>query len=349
MEWFSLSADLAAYISRLLQLEENYFVCEKDRTKDVRFDVITIRMLACTYGSVLVVVAVVVVVNWFMRRRTLLPAGKSVLITGCDRGFGSMLAKHLDSLGYRVFAGCLDAEGEGARQLRKTSSDIVVVQLDVTSDKQVAHAREFVVAAMMNINWLGTVRVTKAFLPLVRAARGRVINLASLAGRVALPGFTSYSSSKFAVIGFSDSLRREMKKFGVRVITIEPSLYRTAIADREALTRQNVHMWGEAAPEVRKQYGESYFRCYLAKLAYVLRYASENVHEVVEDLTHAVSAARPYNRYVPGLFFNQLPADTFSLSPNNFQDFVLGRLMTLPAKPAVLGGRGRGRNVNGQA
>nr|KAG5713594.1 hypothetical protein BaRGS_024642 [Batillaria attramentaria] len=225
-----------------------------------------------------------------------------------------MLAKHLDSLGYRVFAGCLDAEGEGARQLRKTSSDIVVVQLDVTSDKQVAHAREFVVAAMMNINWLGTVRVTKAFLPLVRAARGRVINLASLAGRVALPGFTSYSSSKFAVIGFSDSLRREMKKFGVRVITIEPSLYRTAIADREALTRQNVHMWGEAAPEVRKQYGESYFRCYLAKLAYVLRYASENVHEVVEDLTHAVSAARPYNRYVPGLFFNQLPADTFILT-----------------------------------
>ena len=45
-------------------------------------------------------------------------------------------------------------------------------------------------------------------------------------GRVALPGFTSYSSSKFAVIGFSDSLRREMFKFGVKVITIEPTLYR---------------------------------------------------------------------------------------------------------------------------
>ena len=63
---------------------------------------------------------------------------------GCDRGFGFMLAVHLSALGYRVFAACLDLTGEGAVKLRQTSANIVVLQLDVTSDQQVAEARTFV-------------------------------------------------------------------------------------------------------------------------------------------------------------------------------------------------------------
>ena len=106
---------------------------------------------------------------------------------------------------------------------------------------------------------------------------------------------------------------------------------RTAICDREALTRQNVQMWGEAPQEVRHQYGEAYFRAYLAKLARMLRYSSKKTHEVVDDLTHAVTSAHPYTRYVPAFFTNQLPADFFGATPNHFQDFVLDKMLKVPA------------------
>ncbi|XP_076458567.1 short-chain dehydrogenase/reductase family 9C member 7-like [Babylonia areolata] len=326
-------------------------------------------MLVFTLASVSAAVfAVCVVLNWVLRRRVLSSNGKAVLVTGCDRGFGHMVAGRLSALGFRVFAGCLDAEGEGAQKLRRlTSPNICVIPLDVTDERQVADARDVVEAqvegqglwavvnnsgvatfaeaewcsmaqyrAVMNINWLGTVTVTKTFLPLVRAARGRVVNVASLAGRVALPGFTSYSSSKFAVVGFSDSLRREMFKFGVKVITIEPSLYRTALSDVDTLTRQNHQMWAETSQEVRHHYGDVYLRVFLANLARMLRHCSPRVHEVVDDVTHAVTSVHPYSRYVPGLLANQLPTDFFSATPNRFQDWVLDWIFRVPASPAAM-------------
>ena len=100
---------------------------------------------------------------------------------------------------------------------------------------------------MHEVNTLGTVRVTKAFLPLLRESQGRVVCVASMAGilnilktqsyalkflsvfrigRVTVPGFTPYSMSKFAVVAFADGLRREMHKWGISVHCIEPSLYK---------------------------------------------------------------------------------------------------------------------------
>lgn len=278
-----------------------------------------------------------------------------------------MIAVRFAQLGYRVFAACLDVTGEGAVKLREASSNIVTLQLDVTSDSQVSAARTFVGERLqgdelwavinnagvgvfaeaewctleksqqvMDVNWMGTVRVTKAFLPLIRAARGRLVNIASLAGRVSVPGFTSYSASKYAVVGFSDGLRREMLKFGVKVITVEPSLYRTAMSDLEILARQNANMWAETSGEVRHEYGETYFKAFLARLVQHLRYSSKKTYQVVDDVTHAVMSAHPYTRYVPALFTNQLPTDLFSLTPNLFQDFVLGHIFKVSARPAVL-------------
>ena len=67
-----------------------------------------------------------------------------VFPSGCDRGFGYMLALRLSSMGYRVFAACLNVNGEGPEKLRQTSSNIVTLPLDVTKDDQVAAARETV-------------------------------------------------------------------------------------------------------------------------------------------------------------------------------------------------------------
>lgn len=83
--------------------------------------------------------------------------------------------------------------------------------------------------SQMDINCIGLVRVTKAFLPLIHrngANRGRVVNVASLAGRFTMPGFVSYCMSKGAVITFSDGLRRELAKWNIEVVCIEPHLYK---------------------------------------------------------------------------------------------------------------------------
>ena len=75
-----------------------------------------------------------------------LPASRrGILITGCDTGFGHLLAKHLDSLGATVFAGCLDAEGEGGKALKEGGSKRMhVLQMDVTSDSDIQNCLEYV-------------------------------------------------------------------------------------------------------------------------------------------------------------------------------------------------------------
>ena len=117
---------------------------------------------------------------------------------------------------------------------------------------------------------------------------------------------------------------------------LSPVFHRTAIADRDALTQQNTQMWASAPQQVQKEYGKVYFSAYLAKLAALLRLSSKKVHQVVEDLSHAVTAAHPYTRYVPALFTYQIPADCFATSPNLVQDFFIHREMKVSASPAVL-------------
>lgn len=172
-------------------------------------------------------------------------------------------------LGYLVFAGCLMPQGDGAKKLSSayTSDQLVVVGLDVTNQDSVNQCKIVVEQKLqsvrkrhkkgglwavvnnagimslfevefgemnlfekqMHVNCLGLVRVTKAFLPLIRMnnfGAGRVVNVASLAGRFTLPGFVAYSMSKAPVITFCDGLRREMSKWNIDIVSIEPHLYR---------------------------------------------------------------------------------------------------------------------------
>nr|KAG5713568.1 hypothetical protein BaRGS_024616 [Batillaria attramentaria] len=252
-------------------------------------------------------------------------------LLGCDSGFGYSLAQKLDSMGFQVFAGCLMPDREGAQLLQKTSSERMhVIPLDVTDDWQVRKAFNVVkekcedgalwavvnnagIATFTEIEWcsvdqfqrimdvnvLGVVRVTKAFLPLLRLSKGRVINVASLAGRFTIPAFAAYSMSKKACIAFSDALRQEMAKFEVSVVTIEPGLYRTPITQEEYLINLNRKSWAETPTEVKADYGEEYFNAFLQNITCQMKRARPNVEEVVDLMVTAVCAERPSHRYVP--------------------------------------------------
>lgn len=96
-------------------------------------------------------------------------------------------------------------------------------------DLSIAQIRE-----MMEVNYFGTVNTIKAFLPsLLRARRGHIVNVSSLGGLFGLFGYTGYCASKYAVIGFSEALRHELKPFGIRVSVLCPSNTRTPGLERE--------------------------------------------------------------------------------------------------------------------
>ncbi|GLG99273.1 D-beta-hydroxybutyrate dehydrogenase, mitochondrial [Gryllus bimaculatus] len=182
--------------------------------------------------------------------------GRGVLVTGCDSGFGLALARRLQELGCVVFAGCLQAaNGDGAVELRRLPR-VHVLQLDVTNDEEIEAARAYVqqhlpvnglwgvvnnagifmfgpaeltrpedAARLFHVNTLGTLRVSKAFLPLLRRTKGRLVNMVSVAGREYCGPMASYTMSKHASEGLSDSLRLEQRRFGVHVATMTPGAF----------------------------------------------------------------------------------------------------------------------------
>ncbi|KAL8163993.1 UNVERIFIED_CONTAM: hypothetical protein K2H54_043226 [Gekko kuhli] len=213
---------------------------------------------------------------------------KYVFITGCCSGFGNLLARQLDARGFRVLAACFTAEG--AEKLKQNASErLQTTILDVCSNESVARATEWVKShvgdkglwglvnnagigipsgpnewmtkedfkKVMDVNFLGMVDVTIHMMPLLRKAKGRVVNISSFLGRIAIFG-GGYCPSKFAVEGFSDSLRHESASFGLKVSIIEPGIFRTAIIDENALNNNFKSLWEELPDETKRAYGESF-------------------------------------------------------------------------------------------
>ncbi|XP_041923069.1 D-beta-hydroxybutyrate dehydrogenase, mitochondrial isoform X2 [Alosa sapidissima] len=269
-------------------------------------------------------------------RGTVKIEGKAVFITGCDSGFGHALAKHLHKKGFIVFAGCLFTEdGDGAKELKEMHSErMKVLQLDVCSEEQVAEAAEFVKAnledsgkglwALVNnagvstfgeveftsmetykqvseVNLWGTIRITKALLPLIRRTKGRVVNLASMYGRMGNALRSPYCISKYGVEAFTDCLRYEMKPWGVKVSLIEPGNFvaATGILSRDLVAATADKLWREAPPVVQEDYGKSHFEQHMALMRSYCGSGQRDVAPVLEDITDAIVSQRPFTRYNP--------------------------------------------------
>jgi len=187
---------------------------------------------------------------------------KSVLITGSSSGIDEACALRLHAEGWRVFAGV--RRQEDADRLRaKTSERLEPVMLDVTSLQQISQAEaavrgrvgqqglqglvnnagigtggplEFLpieeLRRQLEINVIGLVAVTQAFLPLTRLGKGRIVNIGSAAGRLATPFVGPYAASKFAVEALSDALRGELRPWRIHVVVIEPGSVATPIWEK---------------------------------------------------------------------------------------------------------------------
>ncbi|XP_028717449.1 retinol dehydrogenase 7-like [Peromyscus leucopus] len=254
---------------------------------------------------------------------------KYVFITGCDSGFGNLLARQLDRRGMRVLAACLTENG--AEELRsKTSDRLETVILNVTKTESVVAATQWVkervgnrglwglvnnagiavfafnewlnkedFAKVLDVNLLGMIDVTLNMLPLVRKARGRVVNVSSIMGRLSLFG-GGYSISKYGVEAFSDSLRRELSYFGVKVAIIEPGGFKTALSSNDRVSPALKMIFDQASSEVKEIYGEKFLSSYLPAVNSLMETCSEDLTLVTDCMEHALTSCHPRTRYSAG-------------------------------------------------
>ncbi|XP_047384924.1 17-beta-hydroxysteroid dehydrogenase type 2 [Sciurus carolinensis] len=265
----------------------------------------------------------------------LLPVdGKAVLVTGSDSGFGHGLAKHLDKLGFTVFAGVLDENGSGAEELRRSCSKrLSVLQMDVTNQQQIKDAYSKVVEkvqdkglwavinnagilcfpmdgelipmadykACMAVNFFGAVEVTKTFLPLLRKSKGRLVNISSLGGVFPLQQMAAYGSSKAALTMFSSVMRLELSKWGVKVSVILPGGFRTSIGGTsESWDKKMQVVLDHLPPEVQEDYGRDYILEQKNFLRSFKFSCNPDITPVMRVVEHAVSAKSPSAFYEPG-------------------------------------------------
>ncbi|XP_059688770.1 retinol dehydrogenase 16-like isoform X1 [Gavia stellata] len=269
--------------------------------------------------------------RWYRERQTVPRLSeKYVLITGCDSGFGNLLARQLDTRGLRVLAACLS--DRGAAQLRAAASPrLQTVLLDVTSSRSIAAAAAWVrervgdrglwglvnnagtavptapnewltkddFVKVLDVNLVGLIEVTLSLLPLVKRARGRVVNVASVMGRVSFFG-GGYCISKFGVEAFSDSLRLEMRNFGVKVSVIEPGYFKTMITNAENLEKNFLSIWEKLPEETKASYGESYVKQFLVTVRKMQQKCNSNTTLVTDCMAHALTSCFPRTRYSAG-------------------------------------------------
>ncbi|XP_058529720.1 retinol dehydrogenase 16-like isoform X3 [Ochotona princeps] len=183
---------------------------------------------------------------------------------------------------------------------------------------------------VLNVNLLGMIEVTLSLLPLVRKARGRVVNISSVMGRVAMFG-GGYSISKYGLEAFSDSLRRELLPFDVKVAMIEPGFFQTNLVDKERLACSIEEAWDHASPEVKELYGLEFLEVYQKLPEEFKPPVRQDLSLVTDCMEHALTARHPRTRYSPGwdAKFFYLP---LSYMPTCLVDAMVSWLGPKPAK-----------------
>lgn len=251
---------------------------------------------------------------------------KSVVITGASKGIGRASALHMDKLGWRVFAGV--RKEADAESLKNAASDrLTPIMIDVTKEETIVSAAEQVAQAVgdaglhglvnnagiavpaplefipidalrwqLEVNVIGQVAVTQKLIPQLRQAKGRIVNMSSIAGRVVLPINSPYHISKYALEAMNDALRLELAPWDIEVVAIEPGAIKTPIWETSLKTVERI---SQVMPDaVQKLYGEQIEK--LRKAAEDSAAKAIPVEHVAEVIETALTTRRPRPRYPVG-------------------------------------------------
>ena len=250
----------------------------------------------------------------------------AIVVTGASTGIGRATALLLDKNGYRVFAGV--RKQADAESLAEDGSDrLTPITIDVTESDSIKAAEEKVQQAVgeeglvglvnnagvgdggpvetmdldilrnvLEVNLVGQVAVTQAFLPLIREAPGTVVFIASIGGRIASPFMSPYNTSKFAIEALGESLRQELAPWDINVVVIEPGSIDTPIWEKGAQTIDE--QMAKLTPSAKRLYSKQ-----LRRMDEVLREtASRGIapEKVASTIHTAIRSEKPKHRYLVG-------------------------------------------------
>jgi NAD(P)-dependent dehydrogenase (short-subunit alcohol dehydrogenase family) len=270
----------------------------------------------------------------------------TVLITGASTGIGEATAHHLKELGFDAIGAVRrpeDAERLGSAGLRTVTLDVTDLEsiaaagaalgdgplagLVNNAGVAVAGPLEFLpleqLRRQLEVNLIGQVAVIQRFLASLRAGRGRIVNVSSIGGRVALPLLGAYSMSKFGLEGMSDSLRRELRPQGVDVVVIEPGGVKTPIWRKG--NELAADLQAGMPPEAGRLYGPM-IEALRAETVNIERVRGIEPREVAETIAAALTAKRPRARYVVGKDA-KLRAPMGAVLPDRVMDRLIARAM----------------------
>jgi NAD(P)-dependent dehydrogenase (short-subunit alcohol dehydrogenase family) len=245
------------------------------------------------------------------------------LVTGSSSGIGFETALLLARSGFHTYASMRNLEkSKNITEIANTEKlPLQVIQLDVNDDKSVKDAIDKIVAENRRIdvlvnnagyglfspiedvtldqvkdqfetNFFGVVRVTKEALPIMRKQRkGTIVNVSSGAGRVGVPVYSAYVASKFALEGLSESMRYELKEFGINIVIIEPGVIKTNIVENlktADIRSRSKSPYSDLIERVSKGFGK------------MMDNSSSPPKLVAEAILNAITSKEPEIRYVVG-------------------------------------------------
>src|SRR4051794_1070405 len=259
----------------------------------------------------------------------------TVLVTGASTGIGRATALALAST-HTVLA--------GVRRLEDAPPGTTAVQLDVTDAGHIAALRDIPrLDALVNnagiavtgpleympldelrrqleVNAIGQLAVIQAVMAQLRAARGRIVNVSSIGGRMALPLYGPYAASKYALEALSDSLRREQRD--ITVIVVEPGAIATPIWERGIATADAI--WDAVPEDGHQRYGRLVTS--LRDRAKELGTTGLPVEDAAALIVNALTTAKPRPRYVIGRQA-KIQAAVGRFLPDRASDALLARLL----------------------
>lgn len=247
------------------------------------------------------------------------------VVTGASTGIGVATARELARQGFHVLAGVRrdpDADairGQGIEPLIidiTNPNHIDALATRVRGDSQGRPVRALVNNAAVGVNvpfeafaiedWrrlfevnlFGHVAVTQALLPALIRSKGRVVNISSVGGKVAMATYGPYAATKFALEAVSDSLRREMAPFGVGVIVVEPGAVRTEMPGRAIATAHELA--SAMTPDQSRRYGPLVHAVTAQTASHTMSGSGLPADAAAKVIAKAITARKPRTRYTVG-------------------------------------------------
>jgi NAD(P)-dependent dehydrogenase (short-subunit alcohol dehydrogenase family) len=248
-----------------------------------------------------------------------------VVVTGASTGIGAATARELAQRGFHVLAGVRsDADADAVR-----SANVEPSRLDVTNEAEIAMLVKRIaddpdrrpLRALVNnagiqvnapvealplsewrrlfdVNLFGHVAMTQALLPRLIESRGTVVNVTSVGGKIGMAGYGAYAGTKFALEAVSDSLRREVAAFGVKVVVIEPGAVTTEMTGRLVIASERISTGMTAEQHGRY---DALMQAVIAQAQTLTREgAGRPAEEVGRVIADAIVSERPRTRYTVG-------------------------------------------------